>query len=193
MTRKARNYQAEYARRIANAMARGISRSQARGHARPGEKPSRGPPKPIDDDRLQLAFRVLHQEKNFEAAAKAARISPERLRKHAIERGLIEKSGRRWQARADLPRRVPVFSKGKSLAITVPNAAEASPVADFMSTVGAFLTQPKKFESKLASFAGQSARDIAGKTHPFETNPNTLYRLAAGGERSFEEIYRIIL
>ena len=56
-------------------MARGVSRSQARGHARTGETPSRGPTKPIDDDRLQLAFRVLRQEKNFAAAARAAQIS----------------------------------------------------------------------------------------------------------------------
>ena len=188
---RSRDYKAEYARRIANAMARGVSRSQARGHARPGENPSRGPPKPIDDNRLQLAFRVLRQEKNFEAAAKAAKISPERLRKHAIERGLIEKSGRRWQAKASLQRQVPLYSKGQALTLIVPNEAAASDVGRFMSAVGAFLGRGDA--SLLAPFVDKYVRDVAGKTHPFETNPNTLYRLAAGGERSFEEIYRIVL
>ena len=191
MSKLPRDYRAEYARRIANAMGRGVSRSQARGHAKSGENPSRGPPKPIDDDRLQLAFRVLRQEKNFAAAAKAARISPERLRKHAIERGLIEKSGRSWQPKASLHRQVALFSKGKALTLIVPDAAAASEVGRFMSAVGAFLGSGDA--SLLAPFVDKSVRDTAGKTHPFETNPNTLYRLSAGGERSFEEIYRIVL
>ena len=48
--------------------------------ARPlGEKPSRGPPKPIDllpPYSLRFA-RVLRREKNFEAAAKAAKDGPQ--------------------------------------------------------------------------------------------------------------------
>jgi hypothetical protein len=55
---------------------------------------------------IQLAFRVLRQERNFAKAARAAKLSPERWRKYAIERGLIEKSGRRWRTRPDLPRRM---------------------------------------------------------------------------------------
>ena len=191
MTKKPRNYQAEYARRIAKALARGLSRSQGRGHSRASETPQRGPPKPIADERLQIALRVLRQEKNFEAAAKAARISPERLRKHAVERALIEKNGRRWQPKADLPRKVQLFSRGKVLNLTVPDAASASAVGLFMSAVGAFLANN---DAKLLTpFKGQSVRDSADKTHPFETNPNTLYQLSAEGERSFEEIYKIVL
>ena len=95
MSKKLRNYGAEYARRIANATARGLSRSQARGHAKAAEAPPRGTPRPIEDDRLQLALRTLRRQKSLSEAARAARVSPERLRKHAIERGLIEKTGRR--------------------------------------------------------------------------------------------------
>jgi hypothetical protein len=113
------------------------------------------------------------------------------LRKHAIERGLIEKSGRRWQAKASLHRKVPLYSKGKALTLIVSNEASASEVGRFMSAVGAFLRAGDA--TLLEPFVDKSVRDTAGKTHPFETNPNTLYRLAAGGERSFEEIYRIVL
>ena len=188
---KTRDFKAEYARRIANAVKKGQSRSQARGHARATETASRGPPRPIEDNRLQIAFRILRQEKSLAAAAKAVKVSPERLRKHAIERGLIEKEGRRWQTRADLPRRVHVFSKGKSLEITVANASEASLVARYMSAVGRFLETNDV--SVLAPFAGQSVRDIAGNEHPFEANPNVLYRLSSAGEHVFEQVYRIII
>lgn len=40
MAAKARDYRAEYARRIARAEAKGLSRSQARGHAKPTERPA---------------------------------------------------------------------------------------------------------------------------------------------------------
>jgi hypothetical protein len=96
---KKRDHKAEYARRKSDALAQGLSVSQARGHAKAGERPSRWPPRQIEDEQLQVALRVLRQEKNFEAAAKAVRISPERLRRHAVESALIEKSNRRWQPR----------------------------------------------------------------------------------------------
>jgi hypothetical protein len=191
MTKAKRDYRAEYARRIAKAMAKGLSRSQARGHARAAETASRGPPRPIEDDRLQIAFRVLRQAKSLAVAAKAVKVSPERLRKQAIERGLIEKEGRQWQTRANLPRRVRVFSKGKSLEITVANVSDSSLAMTYMSAVRRF--RDTNDLSLLTPFTGQSIRDIAGNEHLFETNPNVLYRLSAGSEHSFEQIYRIVI
>jgi hypothetical protein len=185
-----RNYQAEYARRIAKALAQGLSRSQGRGHAKAAEAALRAS-RPISDERLQLALRVLRQESNFAAASRAAKVSPERLRKYAIERGLLEKAGRRWRARADLPRRMLLFTNGKSLAITVGDFETASLVGRFMSAVGKFLGEPNK--ARLTPFVGQSVRDINGREHPFETRPNVLYRLAAAGEHTFEQIYRIVI
>lgn len=188
---KKRDYKAEYRRRRANARARGLSLSQARGHARAGEAPSRGPPRQIADDRLQIALRVLRQEKNFEAAAKAAGISPERLRRHAVERGLIEKSKRRWQPRADLPRRLKIFSRGKALTIIVPDFASASQVGRHMSAVGAFLRTNNP--AGLREFEGVGVADTSGTIHAFETRPNALYRLASANDQSFEHIYRIVI
>jgi hypothetical protein len=88
-----RDYRAEYARRIARAATKRISRSQARGHPKPTEAAlsSKRPPRPIEDDRLQVAFKVLRQEKSLTAAARAAKISPERLRHFATERDIIER------------------------------------------------------------------------------------------------------
>jgi hypothetical protein len=187
---RARDYKAEYARRIARGLARGLKKSQARGHAKAAEGALR-PSKPISDARLQLALRVLRQESNFAAASRAAKISPERLRKYAMERGLLEKAGRRWRTRADLPRRMLLFTNGKSLAITVGDFETASLIGRFMSAVGRFLETNNR--ALLTPFAGQSVTDISGKEHPFETRPNVVYRLSAAGEHTFEQIYRIVI
>jgi hypothetical protein len=126
--------------------------------------------------------RCEHCKQTFAKAAKAAKISPERLRKYAIERGLIEKAGRRWRPRADLPRRMPIYSDAKSLPITVGDAQTASVVGRFMAAVGRFL------ETVLTPFVGQSVRDINGREYPFETRPNVVYRVSAAGEHTFDRI-----
>jgi hypothetical protein len=185
-----RDHKADYRRRIARGIARGLTRSQARGHAKAAEAALR-PSKPISDERLQLALRVLRQESNLAAASRAAKLSPERLRKYAVERGLLEKEGRRWRTRADLPRRVLLFTNGKSLAITVGDFETASLVGRFMSAVGHFLETNNR--SVLVPFVGQSVRDLSGREHLFETRPNVLYRLTAAGEHTFEQIYRIVI
>jgi hypothetical protein len=38
-----------------------------------------------------------------------------------------------------------------------------------------------------------SVTDISGKTYPFETRPNALYRLVSAHDQSFEHIYRIVV
>jgi hypothetical protein len=191
MPKRTRDYKGEYARRIAKGLAQGRSRSQARGHAKATEAPARWSGRPIPDERIQLALRTLRQRGNFAEAARAAKVSPERLRKYAVERGLIEKTGRRWRTRAELPRLMPIFSKGKSLTIVVANSEAASLVGTYMAAVGRFLETNNR--SALSPFIGHSVLDTSGKEHPFETNPNILYRLAAGGEHSFEQIYRIVI
>jgi hypothetical protein len=81
MPRGKRDYRAEYARRIAHGTAKGISRSQARGHPKPKEPASswRRAPKPIEDDRLQIALKVLRQEKSLTAAAKRQQVRSQAL------------------------------------------------------------------------------------------------------------------
>jgi hypothetical protein len=165
--RKPRNYKVGYRRRIARGSAGGLSRSQARGHPNVAETPVRSARRSLEDARIQLALRALRQEQTFAKAAKAAKVSPERLRKYAIERGLIEKAGRRWRPRADLPRRMPIYSDAKSLPITVGDAQTASVVGRFMAAVGRFLETNDR--SVLTPFVGQSVLDINGREYPFES------------------------
>jgi hypothetical protein len=188
---RTRDYKAEYARRIARSLARGLSRSQARGHPRPTEPFKQRAVRPIADDRLQFALQQLRKERSLAKAAKAAKISPERLRRYAVERHIITKSGRRWRTRPDVPRNVLIFSKGKSLAITVGDFEAASRVGRYMAAVGRFLETNDR--AVLNPFNGKSVCDAAGKEHLFEVRPNVLYRLSAAGEHTFEQIYRIVI
>jgi hypothetical protein len=135
--------------------------------------------------------RFLRKEKSFSKAAKQAHISPERLRTYAQERGIIEKRGRRWVIKNDLPRRVLIYADGRERQIVVGDFKAASLVGKYMSAVGWFLTSNDK--SYLKPFVGKTVTDIAGKPHALETRPNVLYRLSHAGGSSFEAIYRIVI
>ena len=84
-----------------------------------------------------------------------------------------------------------LFSNGKTLQVVVGDFASASKVGRFMSAVSTFLRTNNP--AGLRQFDGASVADISGRTHPFETRPNTLYRLASAHDESFEHIYRIII
>jgi hypothetical protein len=193
VTKVRRNYFAEYARRIARAVAKGLSRSQARGHPRPTEAivASRRLARPLEDDRLQLALKVLRQEKSLTTAAREAKVSPERLRRYATEKNIIERRGRRWIVRHELPRRMLLFSDGRAVQVVVGDFASASKVGRFMSAVSAFLRTNNP--AGLREFEGVSVSNISAKTYPFETRPNALYRIASAHDQSFEHIYRIVI
>lgn len=190
---KQRDYAAEYARRIARWLRRGLSRSQARGHPKPHEAPVK-PRKHagvIEDLKLQRALRVLRQDKTLAAAARAAHVSPERLKREAARRGAIKRKKRRWVVNPKLPRRMLIFSGGRQVVVTVGDFQTASLVGQYMSAVARFLVSNDM--SLLTPFADQSVTDVSGKTHKYEVNPNSLYRLTSAGGDSFESVYRIVI
>jgi hypothetical protein len=198
MSKRARDYKAEYARRIARGIAQGLSRSQARGHPRPLE-PAKTviaktaiskPAKPVKfDRRLEEGFRALRDGQTLTASAKSVHVSPERLRRYVAETGMVHREGRRWIIGPDVrPRIMQMFSKGDITVVTV-NPDEARLVGAYHSAVRQFLnTNDPAF---LQLFEGQSVTDITGKKHPFETAPNAVHRLNETGGDSFEDVYQI--
>jgi hypothetical protein len=83
-----RDYQAEYARRIARGLAKRLSRSQARGHPRKGELPIS--PKfhtQAINPKLDAGLKALRQKKGLTAAAREAHVAPERLRRYVAMTG----------------------------------------------------------------------------------------------------------
>lgn len=193
MVKRKRDGKKEYRRRIARGAARGLSRSQARGHPRANEAPAKRTHRitALDDVKLQMGIRALRTERSITKAAMAAQISPERLRAYAHEKKLIEKRGRRWFLKLDLPRRVLIFSGGRERIITVGDFKAASLVGKYMSHVGWFITTNDK--SHLKRFIKKSVTDINGKSYPLEVRPNVLYRLSHAGGSSFEQVYRIVV
>lgn len=190
---KPRDHKAEYARRLARAFARGLSRPQARGHARAGEAPFR--PKPATGGEiaadLQEALKSLRQTGTITQAAKAAQVSPERLRRFLRENELIKKEGRRWRVTDKLIWDVEVTSRGSTYPIRINRFDQASLNGRHQAAIGAFLRS--NVAELLAPFAGQAVIDAKGKAHPLETDPSALYRLAAAGNEVFHNVYRLSL
>ena len=185
-----RDFKAEYARRIARARRRGLSRSQGRGHARHGEAPARPRQTVRHDDRLEAGLRLLRQTGNQGRAAKEAGISPERLRRFLRENALAERRGRQWHFSDHRLRRMTVISKGDAVPLTLRGFDQASLNGQHLSAVRQFLgSNDIEF---LLPFRGQAVIDAHGRAHPFETDPNTLHRIAAQGDEVFHHIYRLI-
>ena len=185
-----RDYRAEYQRRIERGLTKGLSRSQARGHPKAKEKNIRKP-RPIADDAFQISLKALRSGKTLAEAAATIRVSPERLRNQAKERGVIRRQGRRWVVKATLPRRMLIYSEGEASAIIVGTFHNASKVGRYMAAVRKFLRRNNP--AYLKPFIGKSVTDKNGKSYIFETNPNAIYRLSASGGESFEQVYRIII
>lgn len=187
---KKRNYQAEYERRIANAARRGLSRSQARGHAKAGEKPIRSPRAP-DSARLENALKAYRKTGRQIDAARSVGVSVELLRRYLRENVSIKRRGRTLVIDDNRAREMTVVSKGRIFKAILPSHDAASVNGEYLSAVRAFLLSNEP--SPLRKFDGRSVTDTAGKSHPFETDPNTLYQLAAAGSELFHNVYRLIL
>lgn len=188
--KRQRDYKAEYQRRIQKGAAKGLSRSQSRGHPKAKEKNIKKP-RAISEAAFQISLKALRSGKTLAEAAKEIRVSPERLRNQAKARKAIKQQGRKWVVRNDLPRRMLVYSQGEAFPIILGKMRQASKVGSYMAAVRRFLRTNDA--AHLAAFVRKSATDIKSKKHVFETNPNTLYRLAASGADTFEQIYRIII
>lgn len=186
---RTRDYKAEYERRIANAAKRGLSRSQARGHARSDEESIRS--KSIrSDDRLEAALKLLRRTGHQRGAAKQAGIAPERFRRFLRENALARREGQEWQITDDRPRRMTVLTEGESKELTLAGYEEASINGEHLAAVRAFLGSNDI--ELLLPFAGRSVIDAKGQSHPLETDPNRLHRIAAQGSEIFHEVYSLV-
>ena len=192
MATRNRDFRAEYARRIERGLTKGLSRSQARGHPR-GTEAARTLSSGAETYNRQLedGFRLIRDGRTLSSAAREVHASPERLRAYLQMQKIAEKRGRRWVPLPDQrPRRMLMYSDGQLARVKV-DPSVASLVGSYMGQVSRFLETNDP--SGLGIFHGHGITDLRGTFHPFETDPNALYRLANTGQQSFEQIYRIIL
>jgi len=191
MTKRKRDYKAEYRRRVRLAEEKGRSRSQARGHPRRHESGLKTKRPDLRDERvLERALRDIRAGKSLTAAAKGVHVSEERVRSYLAKSGIAIKKGRLWIVGADHRIRQMRVITTDGLKRVELNLKQASLNGSHEAAVGRFLETNDV--SHLKPFAGQTIKDINGKRYALETNPNTLYRLANSGGESFEQIYRII-
>ena len=84
-----------------------------------------------------------------------------------------------------------IYTDGEAIPIIIGKFHYASKLGRYMAGVKRFLrTNDIKH---LKPFIGKSIKDQKNKTYVFETNPNSLYRIATSGNESFEQVYRIII
>ncbi len=189
MARK-RKLSPAYRRRIERGLARGLTRAEARGHGKSAVNRGKHDPRPRADERIERALSLMYRETSLTAAAKAAHISPERLRAYIQTNNLGQREGHKWIMGDRVKRRVPHISGSTQKQIVVPGFKEASLEGRHHNAVKR-LIETGDIDA-LKPFEGKGVRDIKGKFHPFETDPNELFRFAAKDEPEFHEIYRII-
>ena len=147
---------------------------------------------PRQDAHLEEGIRLVRDGVSMTQAAREIHVSRERLRRYIQRMGVGVREGRRWRIGPDRrPRYLPLYTRGRVIEVLVPGYEEAALVGRYMSATGRF--QASNDPLILAPFVGASVRDVGGREHPFETEPNTLYRLMAAGPEPFEQIYRIVV
>jgi hypothetical protein len=144
----------------------------------------------VSDARLERGLQVLAETKDIKTAARSIRVSAERFERAAKRKAAIQKRKGFWTVVRRLPRKMPIFSGGRQLAITV-KSNSASLIGRYMLAVRQFLRSNDP--NFLDEFKGRSVKDTRGKVYPFETDPNVLYRLSSAGNEPFEDIYRIVI
>ena len=184
-----RDYKAEYQRRIANAEKRGLSRSQARGHARAGEATLKPKPSAIDA-KLIDALAAFEQDNSITDAAKAAGISPERLRRFLQDEGLVSKAQRRWSFTSKPYCEMLVIANSGMTMVKLASFQQASFNGRYLNAAHRFFYSNDP--DHLKPFAGVVVIDAKGKAHPLETDPNSLLRAWHRDADFFPEIYRLI-
>lgn len=172
-----RDYKKEYARRKKAGLAKGYSLSRIRGHRSPFEatfEPNRIKPIPTND--FAAAMKEFEKTGSLRKAAWRIHVTPERFRNEAFAKKLIQHDGKHWQVVSGYPKRVMMFSDGHALHIEAPDFRTASRIGQYMNAVRQFLyTQNFK---PLRKFVGKAVKDTKGRSYVFETDKNTLYRIA---------------
>ncbi|MBB36986.1 MAG: hypothetical protein CME88_16950 [Hirschia sp.] len=189
--KKERDYKAEYARRMERGKARGLSLSQARGHPRRGEPLASSPQaKPKSDEKIEAAIRLMNEGGSLTASARESQVSSKRLKRFVLAHKLGRLNKRKWVMSDRRARRVPIIKGASQSAIIVPDFKTARLVGQHYNAYQKFVEEAD--ESLLPPFEGRGVRDVKGRLHPFETDPNNLFRFAVKDEPVFHEIYQII-
>lgn len=143
------------------------------------------------NQKLESALKDVRNGTSLAAAARKINVRPGRLRKYIESTGVAERRNGKLIFKRDRRfRRMPIYSSGRRVVITVRGLKTARLIGEYMSAVRQFFeTEDIDF---LAPFRGQSIIDVSRKRYIFETRPNVLFRLDASGVEPFELVYAIV-
>lgn len=135
---------------------------------------------------LERALDAMKGGFSQSAAAKSVGISSHRLARYRKKNTWSRRKQGLWIIRDRRPAEMQFASQGKQYSIAVPNRSKGA-VGRYWNAINRFLDENKT--KWLEPYSGRSIRDIYGKKHVFETDPNTLRMMDAIGDLQFLEIY----
>ena len=176
MTRKPRDYKAEYSARIARGKARGWSRQQARGHPRVSSVSKA-------DKKLEKAMLEVSQGKSVKEASKRHHVAQERLT--ATMRTITPegpKRGRKWAETIAGHKhvRMTIFENGKTVQVELKNNSDASTVGRYLNAVRRAVEQDNP--TYLYDFRDTVIEDKDGTFHKLDTNLKRLQGISHIGD-----------
>jgi len=187
--KRQRNYSEEYRRRIERGKSVGLTKRQARGHGGNRQRREGNPFSDLAPDHpLHLATEAMRKGTAMTRAARSFHLSPETLRNFLDDNATVVLRKGRVVIAEDRRRFVmPIYSNRRSRKVTV-HADQRDRIAQYHSAIGRFLeTNDARI---LEPFERERVRDVFGRTHLLETDPNTLYELSAAGEFEFATLYK---
>ncbi|MGA7711199.1 MAG: hypothetical protein WCA81_04805 [Rhizomicrobium sp.] len=143
------------------------------------------------NSRLEAGLRQMRNGASLSEAAGKIGVTASRLREYVRATGVVERKDGKWHFKRDRRfRRMPMYSDGKRIVITVHNSKTASLIGAYMRAVRLFFETEKT--ALLKPFHEKSVPDVNGKRYIFETRRNVLFRLDASGIEPFEFVYAIV-
>ncbi len=144
----------------------------------------------------ELALEALSYMRNDRAsladAARKAGTSSENVLRYAGAAITRDPQGRYVAAASDrLYRRMAMITKGRVIFVDVSDSTSATWISRHHNAVKRYIYRAD--DRGLGTFKGKGVRDTQGQIHPFETDLDTLDRLASIGEIEFDSIYELSL
>jgi hypothetical protein len=131
----------------------------------------------------------MNRGRSLTAAARDSLLSRKQLQNYLTQRRLLRRKGKRWVAKDNRLRRVPVMTGGRFRVLTVRGYEPARLVGEHHHAAGEFV-RTNAIEL-IKPFKGRSVQTVNGRRYVLETDPNVLHRIAAMDSPPFHEIYEI--
>lgn len=144
------------------------------------------------DAALKRALAAMRSGTSLAAAAKAHKISRERLSAYAKSKGGATYGQRRW-AFPDRERfRIKVIAEGHRHTVTiwVDSKAAATLAGEHYNEAGRAVEKPILFPAFEKRWSGVTIKDLKGREYGFATDPNEVYRALHADEVDWSRIYQ---